>query len=59
MNVRIAACRDSSDDKFLELAVSGSATHVVTGDLDLLELDPFRDIQIVRPQEFLDLQLSQ
>jgi putative PIN family toxin of toxin-antitoxin system len=55
VNVRIAACRDSSDDKFLELAVSGHATHVVTGDSDLLELDPFRGIRIVRPQIFLEL----
>ena len=55
VNVRIAACRDSSDDKFLELAVSGSATHIVTGDLDLLELDPFRGIRIIRPQTFLEL----
>jgi uncharacterized protein len=55
VNVRIAACRDSSDDKFLELAVSGNATHIVTGDSDLLELDPFRGIRIIRPQDFLEL----
>jgi len=55
VTVRIAACRDSSDDKFLELAVSGSATHIVTGDLDLLELDPFQGIRIIRPQTFLEL----
>jgi uncharacterized protein len=54
VNVRIAKCRDSSDDKFLELAVSGSATHIVTGDLDLLELDPFQGIRIIRPQTFLE-----
>ncbi len=54
-DLRIAACRDSSDDKFLELAVSGRATHIETGDSDLLELDPFRGIRIVRPQEFLEL----
>jgi putative PIN family toxin of toxin-antitoxin system len=55
VNVRIAACRDSSDDKFLELAVSGSATHIITGDSDLLELDPFQGIRIIRPQTFLEL----
>jgi putative PIN family toxin of toxin-antitoxin system len=55
VNVRIAACRDSSDDKFLELAVSGNATHIVTGDLDLLELDAFQGIRIIRPQTFLEL----
>src|SRR5574341_1369442 len=28
-------CRDPKDNKFLELAVSGRATHVITGDDDL------------------------
>jgi len=49
----IRACRDPDDDKFLELAVSGSADSLVTGDQDLLALNPFRDIPIVTPGEFL------
>ena len=52
-NVSITACRDSKDDKFLSLAVSGHATHIVTGDFDLLALHPFEDIQILSPQMFL------
>ena len=51
----IKACRDPKDDKFLELAVSGRATHLVTGDADLLSLDPFRGIRIVAPQPFLGM----
>jgi putative PIN family toxin of toxin-antitoxin system len=31
---RIAACRDPTDDKFLELAVSGHADLIITGDAD-------------------------
>jgi uncharacterized protein len=50
---RIAACRDPTDDKFLELAVSGRADLIVTGDGDLLALNPFRDIPIVTPAAFL------
>jgi uncharacterized protein len=46
---RIAACRDPTDDKFLELAVNGHADLIVTGDADLLALNPFRDIPIVPP----------
>jgi len=49
---RIAACRDPKDDKFLELAVSGRADLIVTGDADLLALSPFRDIPIVTPRCF-------
>lgn len=31
----IAVCRDSKDDKFLELATNGKADAIVTGDADL------------------------
>jgi len=50
----IQACRDSKDDKFIELAVSGGASHIVTGDDDLLALHPFRGISIVTPRQFLE-----
>ena len=49
----ITACRDPKDDKFLELAVSGNATHIISGDRDLLALHPFRGISIVSPGDFL------
>ena len=55
VNVQVKACRDPKDDKFLEVAVSGQATQIITGDVDLLVLDPFRGIQILSPQEFLNL----
>ena len=50
---RIVACRDATDDKFLELAVNGHADLIVTGDADLLALNPFRDIPIVTPATFV------
>lgn len=50
---RITACRDATDDKFLELAVSGQADLIVSGDADLLVLDPFRGIPIVPPATFV------
>ena len=53
IDVTINDCRDPSDNKFLELAVSGQATHIVTGDNDLLELDPFQGKRILTPGEFL------
>ena len=49
----IQVCRDSKDDKFLELAVNGDASRIITGDGDLLSLDPFRGISILSPQKFL------
>ena len=49
---RISACRDATDDRFLELAVSGHADTIVSGDLDLLVLHPFRGIPIITPRAF-------
>jgi putative PIN family toxin of toxin-antitoxin system len=46
-------CRDAKDDKFLELAVSGGATYLISGDNDLRSLSPFRGIAIVTAAEFL------
>ena len=42
----IRASRDPKDDKILEAAVNGRARLVVTGDQDLLILNPFRGIAI-------------
>ena len=50
---RITACHDPHDDKFLELAVSGHADLVVSGDADLLALNPFRDIPILTQAAFM------
>ena len=50
---RIAASRDADDDKFLEAAVSGGADYLVSGDEDLLVLDPFRGIPVLTPAAFL------
>ena len=51
---KIHACRDPKDDKFLELAVNGGADCIVSGDDDLLALDPFRSIRILAPGAFLE-----
>lgn len=49
----IAVCRDPKDDKLLELAVGGNADFLVTGDKDLLILNPFRGVEIITPRVFL------
>jgi len=51
----VQVCRDPEDDQILELAVNGNATYIVTGDADLLVLNPFRGIEVVTPAEFLKL----
>jgi uncharacterized protein len=49
----ITACRDPKDNKFLETAVAGQAEALVSGDEDLLTLDPFAGIPILQPAAFL------
>lgn len=52
---KITLCRDPKDDKSLELAVAANADCIVTGDKDLLVLNPFRGIKIISPGDFLIL----
>lgn len=52
-SVKVTACRDPKDDKFLELACSAKAKCIITSDQDLLVLNPFRGIPIMTIAEFL------
>ena len=54
---KIKECRDPKDDKFLELAVSGKADFIISGDGDLQVLNPFRTTKIISPREFLDIDI--
>jgi predicted nucleic acid-binding protein len=50
----VTECRDKKDDKFLALAISGQADFIVTGDEDLLVLNPFREVVIMSPADFFE-----
>jgi putative PIN family toxin of toxin-antitoxin system len=45
-------CRDTKDNFLLDLAVSGHANYLVTGDADLLILNPFHSVKIISYQDF-------
>jgi predicted nucleic acid-binding protein len=49
----ITDCRDPKDNKFLELAISSGASCIISGDKDLLALNPFHDIPIMSAVDFL------
>jgi putative PIN family toxin of toxin-antitoxin system len=53
--VEVTECRDPKDNKYLELALAAGAEIIVSGDEDLLVLDPWRGIHIVRPADYLAL----
>jgi len=55
-------CRDPDDDLILDCALAGDAAIIVTGDKDLLVLNPFTDprdpkrkVEIIRAVEFLSM----
>lgn len=52
--IPMKACRDPKDDKFLSLAVTGRANFLLTGDKDLLELDPFHGVRILESSTLLE-----
>ena len=47
-------CRDPSDNAFLALAIDGDADTIITGDRDLLELNPHGRVSILTPAAFLE-----
>jgi len=49
---KVNVCRDGKDNFLLEVALEGEADYLVTGDEDLLVLDPFHNTKIVKPKDF-------
>lgn len=59
---RVTECRDPADDMMLEAALaaarvagSAAATVIVSDDQDLLVLDPWRGIRVLKPEAVLAL----
>ena len=51
--VLVRASRDPNDDHVLGCAIAAGAQVIVTGDKDLLDLHPFRNIDIVTSAQFV------
>ncbi len=45
-------CRDRDDDVVLATALAAECAAVITGDQDLLVLDPFRGLRVLAPSAF-------
>ena len=52
---KVDVCRDKKDNFLLEVALEAKAEYLVTGDNDLLVLNNFRDIKIVKPKDFEEM----
>lgn len=49
----ISDCRHPKDNRFLALALDSQSECIVSGDADLLALNPWRGIDLVSPRAFL------
>jgi uncharacterized protein len=50
----VRECRDPRDDKFLEVALNGRGDVIVTGDRDLLRMNPWGNVAILPPLRYLE-----
>lgn len=46
---------DTTDNKFLEAAITGKTDYIVSGDKHLLELIEYKSIPIITAREFIDI----
>ncbi len=51
----VNVCRDTKDNFLLSLAIDGKADFLLTGDQDLLALNPFQKTKIITITDFLTL----
>ena len=49
----VTDCADPKDNQFLALAFDSESDLILTGDSDLLALNPWRGIEIISPRTFL------
>jgi putative PIN family toxin of toxin-antitoxin system len=51
---KVEDCRDVKDNCYLELAFAAEACAIISGDRDLLILDPWRGLRIFTPSTFVE-----
>lgn len=51
----IVVLADTSDNKFLETAITGKTDYIVSGDQHLLDLKEYRSIPIINARAFIDI----
>ena len=54
-NISVLISRDQDDDKILQCAIDGGVDFIVTGDKDLLVLNEYESIKIIKPRDYLEI----
>ncbi len=50
----VTDCRDPKDNMFLDIALTCNALYLVSGDKDLIALNPYKGVEIITATEFLE-----
>ena len=54
MSAAVAVSRDTTDDKFIALAIDSGARVLISGDLNLKEVQTYKGIEILSPAQFFE-----
>lgn len=52
-------CADPDDDKFIACALAGKAPCIISGDKSLLNISGYREISVLKPNEFVARYLNE
>jgi putative PIN family toxin of toxin-antitoxin system len=47
-------CEDPDDNKFIECAIASQSKLIVSGDKHLLTISGYKDIEVLKPRQFID-----
>jgi len=47
-------CEDPDDNKFIECAIASQSKLIVSGDKHLLKISGYKDIEVLKPRDFID-----
>lgn len=53
-----AVCEYPDDDKFLACALASESTMIVSGDKHLLKVSGYRNVEVIKPRDFVDRYLA-
>ena len=54
MLTEVSISRDKIEDKFIALAIDSGATVIISGDLDLKDLQAYKGVEILSPAQFFE-----
>ena len=54
VTTEVSVSRDKTDDKFIALAIDSGATVIISGDLDLKDLQAYKEVEILSPAQFFE-----